>query len=226
MNISKNLPQVDQEMILAAPAKYFIPRRIVWNENSLSTPCRMVLDASVSPRGGCSLNSLLANGTNNMNNLISILIRWTIHRYAFHTDIAKMYNAVRLDKAHWRYQMYLWSEGLRVGVPPVWKVIKTVIYGVRPSGNLAECGIRKTAELTREEYPKAYNVIMKDIYVDDCLSGADSVEEVNRTTDEISISLGKGGYLLKGYTFSGRYPPEHLSNDGNSVTVRRIKVVP
>ena len=65
----------------------------------------------------------------------------------FFTDIQKMYNAIRLGNTHWRYQLYLWENELRVGTPPLWKVIKTLIYRVRPSDNLAERGLRKTAEL-------------------------------------------------------------------------------
>ena len=59
----------------------------------------------------------------------------------------------------------------------------TLIYGVKPSGQLAEVAIRKTAELTKNEYPKAYPVIMHDIYVDDCLSGANSVKSRIVATD-------------------------------------------
>ena len=131
-----------------------------------------------------------------------------------------------MAKEHWRFQLYLWDERLRVGVTPVWKVIKTLIYGVRPSGNLAECGLRKTAELTKTDCPKAYDVIMNDIYVDDCLSGNNSGKEVNETTDQLSIALAKGGFSLKGFTFSGQNPPEHLSDDGKSITVGGLKWYP
>ena len=84
-----NLPQEDKNMILKAPSRYFIPWRAVWNENSLSTPCRVVFDASICPRGGCGLNSLLAKGANNMNSLIQILIRWSTHKHVYHIDIKK-----------------------------------------------------------------------------------------------------------------------------------------
>ena len=57
-----------------------------------------------------------------------------------------MYNAVRLDKSHWRYQLSLLDDGLLEDHSPQWKVIKTLIYGVRSCGNLAECGLRRTAE--------------------------------------------------------------------------------
>ena len=75
----ENLPKEIQDMILKASVRYVIPWRIAWNPNSQTTPCRVVLDASACPRGGCSLNSILAKGSNNMNNLISILIRWLTH---------------------------------------------------------------------------------------------------------------------------------------------------
>ena len=53
-----NLPQEIQDQI-RNNVRYFIPWRTVFNSNSVSTPCRLVFDASVSPRGQSSLNSLL-----------------------------------------------------------------------------------------------------------------------------------------------------------------------
>lgn len=112
---------------------------------------------------------------------------------------------------------------MRPGVQPVLKVIKTLIYGVRPSGQLAEVALRKTAELTKGECPLAYPVIKHDIYVDDCFSGATSVKLRNMTTDQVMISLSKGGFTLKGITFSGEDPPEHVTQDGVSVTVGGLR---
>ena len=218
-----NLTPEQQLMITSAPSRYFIPWRVVFNEHSVSTPCRLVFDASQSTGDGVSLNSMLAKGVNNMNSLIGILIRWGIHSCAFHTDISKMYNRVRLDESHWRFQLYLWDEQLRTGVHPIWKVIKTLIYGVRPSGQLAEVAIRKTAELMREKYPEAYSVIMNDIYVDDCLSGTNSIRSRNIATDQLIAALAATGFDVKGVTVSGELPPEHLSQDGKSVTVGGVK---
>ena len=64
------------------------------------------------------------------------------------TAIYTMYNAIVLLSSYWRYQMYLWSNDLDVERPPQRKVIKT-LYGVKPSGNLAERGLRLTAEKTK-----------------------------------------------------------------------------
>ena len=64
-----------------------------------------------------------------------------------------------------------------------------------------------------EEYPKQKEIIHEDIYVDDCLSGDDSYDEVCKSTDGLKLVLNRGGFDLKGFTFSGFDPPDHLSND-------------
>ena len=76
-----------------------------------------------------------------MNHLVQILIGSIIRACAFLTDIRKMYNAVQIDRSHWRYQFYLWEKELDSTKEPKTKVIKTLIYGVKSSGNQAERAI-------------------------------------------------------------------------------------
>ena len=170
----KNLSSQDQEMLKNSPMKHFILWRI-GNQNSVSTPCRPVFDASQVTGTGFSLNDILAKGKNNMNNLIEIIIRWFSHSIAFHTDVTKMYNSVHLRKEDWTFQRYIWQKDLDPKILPEEKVIKTIIYGVKPIGNLAERGLRETALLSSNEYSEIIQVICNDVYVDDCL-----VEAVKR----------------------------------------------
>ena len=115
-----NLIKDEKNLISAGAVKYFIPWRAVWNPKSLSTPCRVVFDASQGTIARCSINSLLAKGANSMNKLVELLIRWSACKNAFHTDTQKMYNTIRLDKRYWRYQLYLCSEGLKGNSTPKW----------------------------------------------------------------------------------------------------------
>ena len=202
--------------------KHFIPWRAVWNNNSVTTPCRLVFDASQATSSGYSLNDLLAKGRNNMNKLVEICVRWLIHKYAFHTDIQKMYNTVKLIEEDWCYQLYLWNEELSLSKEPKIKAIKTLIYGVKSSGNQAESGLRKTAELQSKEYPKCNEIVQRDIYVDDCMSGENTLEAVHSCTDNLKVVLNKGGFCLKGLTFSGNHPPTDLTVDGISINVVQV----
>ena len=65
--------------------------------------------------------------------------------------------------------------------------------------------------------------MQKDIYVDDCLSGESSWEKVLSTTDDLQLVLARGGFAVKGFTFSGKDPPSDLSTDGVSVKVAGMK---
>ncbi len=221
----ENLSEEEQKMILDSPVKYFIPWRVVWSK-SISTPVRVVHDASSKTESGYSLNDILPKGSNNMNNLIQILLRWTIKRFGYHTDVRKMYNSVELHKEFWKYQLYWFSDTLKPEEPPKIKVIKTCIYGVKCSGNQAERALRLVAELMKDDYPMAYEIINNDVYVDDCISGEDTLEERDEATDQVKLSVEKGGFTLKGFTFSGEDPDINLSADGKMIMTGGLRYFP
>ena len=125
-------------MLKASDVQNFIPWRAVWNGNSVSTPCHIIFDASQQTASGTSLNDILAKGKNNTNKLVEIVIRWSKHRIGFHTDIKKMYNTVQLRQEDWCLQHYFWQRDLGKSKIPEGKIIKTLIYGVKSSGNQAE----------------------------------------------------------------------------------------
>ena len=193
----ENLTTEEQQVIFSNPILHFLPWRVVWNSNSLSTPCRPVFDASMPTSSGFSMNDILPKGKNNMNRLLSIFLRWRIRKKAYHTDFQTMYNKVLLSVEHWCYQLYLFNNDLDPDVEPSIKVIKTLIYGVKSSGNQAERGIRETANLQKLEYPRQHEVINEDVYVDDCLSGENSIEEANQITYDLATVLNKGGFSLR-----------------------------
>ena len=80
----ENLSSSQKIKINESKIQYFIPWRAVWNTNPLSTPCKHVFDAPLTTSSGYSLNSILAKGHNNMNKLKEIMIRWLLHKFAYH----------------------------------------------------------------------------------------------------------------------------------------------
>ena len=78
----------------------------------------------------------------------------------------------------------------------------------------------------KENYPRQNEIIHNDVYVNDCMSGGDSHDAVCEITDGLKLVLSKGGFDLKGFTFSGFDPPEHLKNGDNSINVAGMKRYP
>ena len=219
----RNLPKDTRSSLLLSKIKYVIPWRAVWKGNSISTPCRIVFDASQPTPSGYSLNDILAKGRNNLNKLQEVLVRWSVHSVAIHTDVRKMYNTIKLDEKDWCYQQYLWHPNLEVGKDPEVKVIKTLIYGVRSSGNQAEYALRKVADISKQEFPEANQIIQNDVYVDDCLTGEESQPVAHQRADELEVVLNRGGFALKGIAFSGEEPPQTLSDDGEMIHIAGLK---
>ena len=98
-------------------------------------------------------------------------------------------------------------------------MIKTAIYGVKPSGNQAEKALRDAALLSEDEFPRIKEVIYKDLYVDDGISGASDIRKAHVQVDHLGIVVGRAGFSLKGGTFSGQPPSKDLSVDGESINV-------
>lgn len=134
-----------------------------------------------------------------------------------------MYNTIQLEESNWCYQRYLWQENLDLGKPPEEKVVKTLIYGVKSSGNQAEYGLRKIAEILEEDYPEVKQIIHKDAYVDDVITGEVDNVTAHIRADQLELVLNQGGFKLKGIAFSGQNPPETLSDNGETIFVGGMK---
>ena len=74
---------------------WFIPWKVVWIENFISTPCRIVSDASEPIASRCSLNDILAKAKAIWVNYWDCNpLEWQ-DRAEFHMIIRKMYNSVK-----------------------------------------------------------------------------------------------------------------------------------
>ena len=124
-----------------------------------------------------------------------------------------------MKQSEWCYQRYIWNEDLDPDKIPEEKVVKTLIYGVRSSGNQAAFGLRKVTQLSQEEFPEVSQTINDDVYVDDCISDEDKRDTAHQRADQLELVLNRGRYRLKGVTFSGEDPPSNLTDDGDTIFV-------
>ena len=202
------------------PGTYYIPWRAVHKQGSVSTPTRIVFDASAKTPQGESLNNILAKGTNTLANLNSKLLRFRLSASGFSADIRMAYNAIKLHPSQYKYQLYLWQEELDPDNPVKTMVVKTVIYGVRPSGNQLTAGFSQLADFVQENLPEhlaGAKALRDDSYVDDILHPSPSHEEAVKTARSLEMVLSLAGMKVKGFTFPGSPPTEEVSTDGTTV---------
>ena len=174
---------------------HYISNHEVLKPDSESTLCRIVFKSSAKFQGH-TLNEYWAKGPDLLNNLLGVLIRFRENRIAISGDIRKMYHAVKIDSVDQQTHRFLWRN-IEIEREPDVYVITSVSFGDKPAGNIATLALRKTAEMGKETYSKAANVIQNSTYVDDIIDSVDSLNEAKELTEDIDELLQPGGFEIK-----------------------------
>ena len=157
-----DFPKEEQARILSAEFLHCHSWRIVAKEDSISTPIRMVVDATMS-----GLNILLAKGENRLGEIGSIIIRSRSNPVAWSSDISKLYNQLHLDPFAYPFSLFLYNEGLDPLIDPDIWVMTRAWYGITPTGQQAGVALERLAGIIAEEYPNSLACIQRDRFVDD-----------------------------------------------------------
>lgn len=178
--------------------RYYIPHHAVLKESSLTTKLRVVFDASCKTSSGRSLNDILRVGPTIQQELFAIVTRFRQHQHVVTADIAKMYRQVNVRNDHRDVQRILWKANIE---DPVKEYrLNTVTYGTATAPFLAIRSLHQLAYDNEQEYPEVSEVILRDFYVDDLLTGGDDVEKVKALKDGVSKILLSGGFPLRQWT--------------------------
>ncbi|XP_058448639.1 uncharacterized protein LOC131428610 [Malaya genurostris] len=174
---------------------YYMPHHAVLKPDSTTTKLRVVFDGSCRTTTGISLNDALMVGPVVQDDLISIITRFRLHRFALVADIAKMYRMIRVQPSDQHLQRILWRESAEEPVKTF--ELTTVTYGTASAPYLATKCLTKLGKDSEATHPVAARVIQKDFYVDDMLSGADSLEEANVLISEVMEVTSSAGFTLR-----------------------------
>ena len=166
---------------------------------------------------GHCLNDCWAKGPNVLSNILAIILRFRQFQIAVVGDIKKMYNTIRLSKLDQHTHRFLW-RWLDIQKDPIQYILLTVTFGDRPSGVIATLALRRTAQMMKDRYPLAADVIERHSYVDDLLKSVESIEEAKQVIAEVETVLEQGDFKIKHRVLSGERDtllPEEDSNGGN-----------
>ena len=218
----KDLPQDLQDKINKAPVKHYFPWRAVWNEHSITTPCRIVVDPRMS-----GLNEVLAKGENTLQSLLALNLNFRGWKQVGTFDISKMYNQLFLHQDHYQFQLILFVDEMNPqGEPEVWVLVRAM-YGVTCTGNQAETAIRRAAKHFEAKYPLGAHAILTQTYVDDGLPTQDTKELLQETMEQIKVILALIGFLIKVSTLVFQKElSEKASQDGESIGVCGMRWFP
>lgn len=198
---------------LSKPAVY-LPHHAVLKEDSETTKIRPVFDASHKGVNNTSLNDELLVGPQLQNDMRSLVMRWRLKRIAFIADIQKMYRQILVSEADRDFQRIVWRN--KPTDPMKEYRLLRVTFGTACAPYLAVKTLQQVANDEGDGYPVAADTIKEDFYIDDLLSGQDTVQEAINVAKEVKKIIGKGGFVLQKWAsnnseFLKGFPPAELS---------------
>ncbi|KAL6419675.1 hypothetical protein ACFW04_011287 [Cataglyphis niger] len=193
----------------AGPADCFLSHHGVMRKGSPSK-IRVVFNGSSAVPSGASLNGHLKVGPNLLPALEDILLRWRVHRFVLASDIEKMYRQILVVPEDRSLQKILWRHDDQTAP-------QTYSTPSRTDWRAPFLAVRSLRQLAGDEeahFPHGSAVLRRDVYVDDILTGAPSIEEAMDLQRQLIELCTAGGFPLRKWSANDprlltRIAPEH-----------------
>lgn len=177
-------------------ASYIIPHHAVFRPESTTTSTRVVFNASSRTASGFALNDLLMVGPTIQPDILDLLLKFRSHVVAFTADIAKMYRCIWIDERDRPLQCILWRKSSNEPIRTY--QLNTLTYGTSCASFIATMCLAKLAQ-SIPETPQAVEAISQHFYMDDLLSGAESLQSCIILQKKVHETLQEAGFVLRKY---------------------------
>lgn len=194
---------------------YYLPHHGVVRESSSTTKLRVVFNGSAVTSSGLSLNDCLHVGPKLQAELVDVLLRWRRHKIVFSCDIEKMYRQINVHPNDRSFQRIVWRDSSDKVIENY--ELNTVTYGLSCAPFLAIRCLHHLADQHSTIQPSGSVVLKKDTYVDDILSGAETIEEVKTLINQTNSILTAGGFHARKWISNQASTLENLPRDDVSM---------
>ncbi|XP_052751852.1 uncharacterized protein LOC113522552 [Galleria mellonella] len=174
---------------------FYLPHHAVVNNNKDTTKVRVVFDASAKNKNGVSLNDILMIGPRLQPELRHLIMRWRKPKIVLAADINKMYRQVKVYDQDADYQRVLWYNNKNGQIQDY--RLKRLTFGTAAAPYLAVKTLQQAAVDEGINYPNVAERVKTDFYMDDLLTGCDTVEEGAIIYEEMNELLRRGGFELQ-----------------------------
>jgi hypothetical protein len=172
---------------------------------------RVVFNASSKGSNGLSLNDVLCVGPSIQDDLFVLLLGFSQHQIVCVADIKMMYRQILVHPDDRDLQRIVWRKDCSLPVQEY--ALQTVTYGTAPASFLATRCLKEAAIQTQVKFPEASAIIRKDFYMDDLLTGFDSVAEGLKIQQQIIDILKSYKFHLRKWMSSDVHFLQNIEKD-------------
>ena len=192
--------------------EFYIPHKAVVREAAESTKLRIIYDASAKAHDKApSLTDCLKPGPPLHNQLWTVLVRGRFHPIAISRNIKQAFLQVRIREEDRDAMRFHWFEDLKTRKVQVLRFTRA-LFGLAPLPFLLGGVIKEHLETYRNAEPKCVEEIERSLYVDDLISGGQTVQEAQalKTTATEIFSQRRTLLCISGILTPRNYRPRRI----------------
>ena len=194
--------------------EFYIPHKAVFNQDSETTKMRIVYDASAKPTSSSpSLNECLETGPSLQNLLWNVLIRNRFSPIALCGDIKKAFLQVHIKEEDRDALRFHWIKNKDPNQIETYRFTRA-LFGLGQSPFILGGTIKNHLDESKNEHPTEVEEIEKGMYVDDIISGGETIPEVHHLKHSMMLILGEAKFQLhKWHSNVAELEDNHVGND-------------
>ncbi|GFY63025.1 uncharacterized protein TNIN_206021 [Trichonephila inaurata madagascariensis] len=173
-----------------------MPHHPVIRNDKETTKLRIVFDASSKEKNCLSLNDNLKAGPNLNPNILILLLKFRKFRIGLISDVEKAFLQIVLAEEDRDCQRFLWADDFPPNNLKIYRN-KTVTFGVKSSPFLLVATIKHHIKNYEISHPLAYKVLNEYLYVDDLITGTNTVNEALELSKHTKLILKDANMNLR-----------------------------
>ena len=198
---------------------YYIPHHGIMSTVGEKVKFRVVFNASAKTSSGVSLNDQLLVRPSVQSFIYSIIVRYRQHKYVFACDIEKMYRQFKIYPDDYHLQRIVWRKS--PDEPISHYELVTVTYGTASAPFLATRALNQLAMDNMHLYKDAAQSLLEDAYVDDIMTGTNSISSLVVLKSNLITILDGAGMKLSKWVSNC---PEIIRNVNQEQIVKEINL--
>ena len=177
----------------------FLPHHPVIRKDKDTTKVRIVYDGSAKGSNDeRSLNDCLQIGPNFTPHVFDILVKFRWNAIGITADIEKAFLMIAIKEVDRDALRFLWFDDPNECHPKLTMYcFRRLVFGLRPSPSILGFTIKHHLSKYSQSEPKLVEVLENSFYVDDLITGEDSVEESFQIYKGSKQIMATGGFNLR-----------------------------
>ena len=210
-----------EETELNTVHQWYLPHHAVFKRSN-PEKCRVVFDCAAQYKG-ISLNDVILQGPNFLNNLSGVLLRFRKEPVAVVGDIKAMFHQCFVLKNDQRFLRFLWWPKGDTTLKPNVYCMKVHLFGGKSSPSVVNFCMRKIADDNEEQFSElCIDTLRRSFYMDDMIRSVSTTTEATQLIKDMKVLLKSGGFELAKFMSTSREVIETVPEEERAKSLQNV----